>query len=294
MQRSKRGFTLIELLVVIGIIGILIGLLLPAVQAARELARKMSCQNNLKQLTLAMHAYHDSLGAFPLNSTFGEELGPTVRTRSWMQGVLPYIEKQPLHQQIGTGLILQPNRPQAEIPVESFRCPSDVSAETMDERADAPTSWNLALTSYKSCGGNNWDHGQFRRASTTGRFAGKFDGMAFGNGLICAGRGPVLSTRIRDVRDGLSSTFAVGETSASWTRWSWWFHSNSAAGNCAVPLNYAKQLNNPHRWEDNCGFMSHHPGGAIFSMADGSVRFQSETIDLNVYHAHASIDGGET
>jgi len=289
----RRGFTLIELLVAIAIIAILIALLLPAVQAAREAARRMQCKNHLKQLCLAMHNYHDVHGTMPLNTSFNASLGPEYPTRSWIQGILPFVDQTALYDQIEHSAPLQENREVAEHVLPLLHCPSDSNPGRLGNRADVPSDWEMGLTNYKSCGGDNWGWGVFQRASQSGRFAGKLDGMAWGNGLICAGRAWPITTRFSNVRDGTSNTFALGETVIDMTRWSWWFHSNSVAATCAVPLNYGLLLQDENNWELNNGFMSQHPGGGQFAMVDGSVRMISGAIDLETYYALGTIAGGE-
>jgi prepilin-type processing-associated H-X9-DG protein len=163
----------------------------------------------------------------------------------------------------------------------------------MSGRADAPTSWELAVTNYHACAGSNWAWGDFIISSSTGRFAGSFDGLSEGNGFLCAGRGVPISTRDRDIADGTSNTLAVGEIVADWTIWNWWFHSNSAASTCAIPLNHAATLQNPFRWQNNLGFASRHIGGGNFLLVDGSVRFVSNSVDVELYRNLATIAGGE-
>lgn len=295
-RRSRRAFTLIELLAVIGIVSILIALILPAVQAAREAARRAQCSNQLKQLTLAIQLYHDSYSVFPLNSSFDAELvadSPEYFCRSWLQGVLPYIEQESLASTIQQGGTVTTNRNVAEKEVTLFLCPSDSNSGRENNRADAPADWVLGLTNYKSCGGNNWAWGPYAYAPTSGLFANNMDGQRFGNGLICHGRGKPIVTRISRVKDGLSNTFALGETVVSATRWSWWFHSNDVAATCAIPLNTGLYFGTADDWITNNGFMSQHPGGSQFAYVDGSVQRISEAIDMEVYRALASIQGGE-
>src|SRR4051812_45822194 len=119
--RPRPAFTLVELLVVIAIIGVLVALLLPAVQAAREAARRMQCSNNLRQLGLALHNYHDVNQSFPMN--YRPVLGGTY---SWMQAILPLIEQQSLYSQITVGgtVALSNNTMVANTVIKTFRCPS--------------------------------------------------------------------------------------------------------------------------------------------------------------------------
>ena len=292
----RPAFTLVELLVSIAIIGILIALVLPAVQAARAAAWRTQCRANLKQLTLALHNYHDTHGMFPINTSYTNNVGPSSHSRSWMQGILPMIEQGNLNKQIDVTLSVQGNRELAARPILLFNCPADTHAGTLDVRADVPESWVLGVTNYKACAGSNWGVGTFVHAETSGRFAGSSDGLSEGNGLICEGRHQPVLTRMADVRDGQSQTFAIGETVGGWTKWAWWYSHNAVTGTCGIPLNYVNRndLDIPiEDWSHNYGFMSRHDKGAHFGMVDGSVRFVSEKIGLAEYRALATIQGGE-
>lgn len=289
MKFRNRGISLIELLVVLGILGILMSLLLPAVQAAREAARATQCRNNLRQIGLATHNYHDLHRAFPLNTSFGLPLGPAFPSRSWMQGILPMLEQQNVAAEIKPELSVAANLPVAERSIAAYLCPSDAAQPTMDYRADVPSAWKLGVTNYKSCAGSNWQWGEY----LVGGAGAAGDGLSQGNGLICAGRSGPLVRRMGDVLDGASNTFAVGEIVPAWTRWSWWFHSNSVAATCAIPLNLPRSLLNPDDWTINLGFASRHVAGAHFLLVEGSVRFVSDGVDLNIYRAAATIHGAE-
>ena len=295
--QSKRAFTLVELLVVIAIVAILMALLLPAVQQAREAARRIQCRANLKQLGLAMHNYHDVHQMFPINTSFTHDVGPLSRTRSWLQGILPQIEQSVLSELIDPSDSIYASRLIADLSIPLFRCPSDTHDGHMNLRADVPDDWVLGVTNYKAVGGSNWGVGNFVHSEASGRFAGSTDGLNEGNGVICPGYLQPVVTRFRDITDGTSNTFAVGETVAGWTKWAWWFSFNASTGTCAIPLNYKpdgiSDEDNITDWRNNYGFMSRHTGGASFALADGSVKFISQSIDLGVYRALATIQGGE-
>ncbi|QEG01899.1 hypothetical protein Mal15_59800 [Stieleria maiorica] len=275
---------------VISVITILIGLLLPAVQAAREASRRLYCSNQLKQVGIAMQTYHITYRMFPINSNFGTPLGEDGRTRSWNQCLLSFLELASVEGLIKSEHPLADNRAAAETAVPAYLCPSGHSSVNAFNRADISPDWHCGVTTYKSCAGSNWDWGRFAREEPTGRFAGQRDGMAKGNGFLSAGRGKLVTTRTRDIRDGLSNTYCVGETLPDLTRWSWWYHSNSAAATCAIPLNFGIDLKDEDAWQENNGFMSRHPGGAHFLLCDGSVRFDSSSIAADVYYASATID----
>jgi prepilin-type N-terminal cleavage/methylation domain-containing protein/prepilin-type processing-associated H-X9-DG protein len=296
MSRRNHGFTLIELLVAMAIIGILIALILPAVQAAREAARRTQCQNHLKQLGLAIHSYHDLHGRFPINYGNGPYNG-TNTGASWMAMVLPQLEQLPLYERLRFGQAAdQPdNRAVAETVVPTFVCPSaGVGTGIMDNRRNAVGP--RAVTCYKACLGSNWNWGTFSPVTTVaGRNAGQTDGLEYCTGLICRG-GDIapFSSRQADILDGATQTFAIGEAVPEWCWHSWWYWFNASTATCAVPLNYFHQPEtNLGDWFHNYAFASRHTGGAHFCHVDGHVRFVSEQIDLKLYRALATIQGRE-
>jgi prepilin-type N-terminal cleavage/methylation domain-containing protein len=207
-QSRKRGFTLIELLVVIAIIAVLIALLLPAVQQAREAARRTQCKNNMKQLGLAMFNYHDTFNVFPMSSLAAG--GPGGQRQSAFVQMLPYIDQAPLWNLgqsggvtasvNGTGNYYNNNWvpwdgnhrvPTAKIP--AFLCPSD---------GDSTVQLPLQGTNYGTCRGDTvWDH--------TPQWNG--NGGRGLRGMFVGGNGPSGTHATRDVTDGLSNTIAMGE-----------------------------------------------------------------------------------
>jgi prepilin-type N-terminal cleavage/methylation domain-containing protein/prepilin-type processing-associated H-X9-DG protein len=204
---NARAFTLIELLVVIAIIAVLIGLLLPAVQKVREAANRMQCQNNLKQIGLAIHSYHDALGGFPTNFETGTN-DATNNAWSFLAKLLPYIEQDNLYRQanIPTNSFLQ-SAPQVQLQIKTFLCPSDpVSNQgpiTTDDDVGVPSglpaaqnpfnvpptsgadlasglgnSWlSVGVTNYKGCGGDNWGQASW------GVYSGPVTGNPFGGNI---------------------------------------------------------------------------------------------------------------
>jgi prepilin-type N-terminal cleavage/methylation domain-containing protein len=322
--RRRPAFTLVELLVVIAIIGILVGLLLPAVQAAREAARRMQCSNNVKQIGIAFHNYHDTTRCFPINYAMRglngfPNTGPGIANsgRSWLQMILPYIEQGPLYNNIDFTVGLQPktsapttpvgrNRLVAQTVIATFLCPSDDSNDggKLPSRSDlnettAPADvW--AVTCYIACAGSNWNAGVFAWTNSGatgvgGKNSGQSDGLNYGNGVICSNQTNVNSpTRMRDVTDGTSNTFIVGEAMPGWSQWNWWYNPNAVTATCAIPLNRVlKVAKNIGDWPNNYAFASRHVGGGQFAMGDGSVRFVSDNIDTISYRAFATISSGE-
>lgn len=314
MKRSRRAFTLIELLVVIAIIAILIALLLPAVQQAREAARRTECKNKMKQIGLALHNYHDTYNVFPMSYSIDGVFSVTGRGRSWMIGILPYIELANLyatHDQnapiapAATSPIPTPYTPNTVVAmtvVPAFLCPSDPSSSTgkLTGRSNL-TGDAFGVNNYKAVAGNNWAwssaNGNFIYTHPTGRNSGSNNGLDAGNGWMCRnnrGTGPFI-TKMRDITDGTSNTLFVGEALPGRCSHSTWYFFNHTTATCAIPLNYyQKNLTIPASdWPTNYSFASQHVGGGQFLMGDGAVKFVSENIDLTLYRNAATISGGE-
>ncbi|ADB16103.1 protein of unknown function DUF1559 [Pirellula staleyi DSM 6068] len=292
---NRRAFTLVELLVVIAIIGVLVALLLPAVQAAREAARRMSCSNNLKQLGIAMHNYHDTLGTFPSGwiSTNGA---------GWSALILPQIEQTNLYNSLdfnatNSWSATGPNRTACETLIAGYRCPSMAAATKEDFNGIAgrvPASYRGVASSTADCD----DPG----GSISGRHmeSADLEGILFGNSGV----------RFGDITDGTTNTFMIGE---SWHDSAFNQDNNSAdfwyigspqiknnqteysefVGSTAVPMNSRKIATTNGHYKE-LSYTSYHPGGAMFCLADGSVRFVSYTINLATYKALGSRNGGET
>ncbi len=318
MSRShaRAGFTLIELLVVIAIIAILIALLLPAVQQAREAARRSQCKNNLKQLGLALHNYHDTHQVFPVNygaSDYEED----SRGRSWMLFILPYIDRLPLYEDVdpNLGWAEGGNLAVAQNVVATFLCPSDPGNPG---RRNNRSVWNsggdallnatteFATNNYKAVAGSNWGEAStpggpvdllgsaFNASMPAGRSANSKDGMDQGNGIICRGINVPLPTRMRDIVDGTSTTFAVGEALPEFCSFTAWAYFYGSWATMAIPLNHTINNSVPAwEYENNISFASRHDGGAHFCLADGSARFVSENIAVDLYRALGTISSGE-
>ncbi len=319
-KKSCWGFTLVELLVVIAIIGILVALLLPAVQAAREAARRMQCGNNLKQYGLALHNYHDVYKSFPIGGIGGWS-GTDRYHLSWQARVLPFMEQASIFNAIdfskrNAADILVGGKPLLTIGPSYARCPSDVSLVLRPRGADgvAPLTGNqprfngsytgsLGSQSTPSASGacNVWQ--QFQEPLAAGnRSHGDCPSKENLSGMFCRGLwGAAVATELKDVLDGTSNTIFVGEVLAncqSHAEWGFWHYDglNNAHASTLCPINNfttcagasVGQITHPActrnvQWNFAWGFKSYHPGGAQFALVDGSVTFIGSTIDHRTY-----------
>ena len=296
MRSHHRAFTLIELLVVMAIIGLLVALLLPAVQAAREAARRVLCKSNLKQIGLALHNYHDVHLMFPINYGTGA-YNESDRGASWLVRVLPFVEQSALYSTLKFGVALTDpaNDAAAKTVVTAFLCPTDAHGNgVMPNRRGSTVP--RAITNYKACLGGNWEWGPFSpRTSISGRNANETNGLELCNGFLCRGGDrPPFTTTMADIQDGTSTTFAVGEAVPEWTWHTWWYFFNASTATCAVPLNHWRKTESSLAdWFENYSFASRHTGGGHFLLVDGSVRFVSENVAETVYRHAATIQSSD-
>ncbi|MBA4191791.1 MAG: hypothetical protein C0467_27750 [Planctomycetaceae bacterium] len=295
----RIAFTLIELLVVIAIIAVLIGLLLPAVQKVRAAAARTKCSNNLKQIALAVHGYHDAKNRFPENTLAGAggPYGPQTKAWSWLARILPYTEQNSLYQQTSDlARTLYDAQNVVVTPVKLFLCPSDTAGSPRSDAADLGV-WNppfidAAPTNYKGVSGANWGWGDPKWKNLG--VNGSWDGLNQGDGVFYrvdwqAPKG------FQAISDGTSNTFLIGESLPDFTHWFAWAYANSSSATCAIPPNVPFPPDDDYawNWEYSTTFRSRHSGGLNFALADGSVRFIADNVDLKTYRALATIRGGE-
>jgi len=303
----RKAFTLVELLVVIAIIGILIALLLPAVQAAREAARRSQCSNNLKQIGLALHNYADVNRRFPLgNSHFTFEWDGTTpsphRHGSVFVALLPYMEQQSLHSAcVFKGdtdflSVLPDGQPVYSTWIDTLLCPSGIGRTYNPRNGDSVTgSQNRALSSYSPCQGNQYFSSCNYHGNAYGTGPANHGDTYDGNQISGVFAHMAWGASFADITDGTSNTLAMGEIrpECSWHGSGGWMYFNSLWFATTCPINYCNCPNTinyatcdckaPGGWVCDMGFKSPHPGGAGFLHADGSTRFISETIDYEMY-----------
>ncbi len=304
-RRRPGGFTLVELLVVITIIGILIALLLPAVQAAREAARRMQCSNNLKQLGLGLHTYHTSHGLFPPGCNYPGTSGLSTRTdylQNWVITILPFLEQQALYDSFDlTVPISDPaNRVPRGMDLSVMLCPSDTGQQTKFNRADE---------------GDNWARGNYGANASLGHLAGPTSSswtLDWKRGVM----GCNASIGIKAILDGTTNTILLGEMriglAAVDRRGVWamgapsssvmWAHASDdfVGPNCCkggadniLGCDEIQSAVGIDRLRAECmgccghctnsqgGPRSRHTDGIQVCMADGSVRFIGDYIEQN-------------
>ncbi len=324
MCRRRTGFTLIELLVVIAIIAVLIALLLPAVQQARESARRVQCRNNLKQLGLALHNYHDTHRVLPASHlrVFPQVGNPTPAV-SWDCLILPYLDQSPLYSSINFVTVYDPliswtgqNKPALETPLPAFRCPStnDLARNTVSATINGTAvTWSQILTSYgANASGIVGSPTPAVGSSPAGRPTESqqhLDDACCLDGRYNGVMSLQSSVSLSNVIDGNSNTVAVAE----WTRggagtrttnvYDHYAIGNPNAqdesarfnGSFGMPLNYQPIAGVAQASQQNkASFSSFHSGGVHGLLLDGSVRFFSDNIDLGTQRGLGTRNSGDT
>jgi prepilin-type N-terminal cleavage/methylation domain-containing protein len=316
---KNRGFTLVELLVVIAIIGVLVALLLPAVQAAREAARRTDCQNRARQITLACQNYHDARLRFP--SASGRTTTGFNTMLSWVAQILPYVEMKGVHDLVDQNHHWDdPQNDRAEkTPLPSFRCPSQEAIEPTytDPIGGSGTEElsNLRIHYHGNMGAKvNCPNGSTTYPDKTYVTVGNCGngGANVINGLIVPPTDgpPVVDNKVslKNVPDGSSNTILIGELSWDSGAQRVWLVASASrtyhnsydytSKNVRWPLNTAWRAlqNQPASGYDNndMSFGSRHPGGCHIGMGDGSVHFISQDIEITTLKALASRDSEET
>lgn len=297
-----EGFTLVELLVVIAIIGILIALLLPAVQAAREAARRSQCTNNLKQIGLAIHNYHGVHSCLPYSTGYS---GDWTKVRGvWMAFILPFIERQTHYDlfRFDKSLTDPLNKTAVITPVSTYVCPSDpVGGSPILTDRSAQLNPNPAMGTWYagSIGPTIMGQSPFcdqPKTSQTSPDSYCSQGWNFGYDGSSTGMFGRCSKPISFAMttDGLSNTIMAGETLPGDCWWMGAFNPNLSISGTSIPINIMESNNGQEvNWYRVCGFKSRHPGGANFLLGDGSVRFFAATIDYRLFNNLGTRAGGE-
>lgn len=327
---SRNAFTLVELLVVIAIIGVLIALLLPAVQQAREAARRMSCSNHLKQLGLATHNYHDTYGKMVYGADPQSATGPRRRGASWITRLLPFLEQTAIANQYvyaGDSTMQEGPSPNADlingVVIGGLNCPSSPLPTQKEQGTNANGTVEVQLGNYVGVNGSYIQGGTIDTVSTFGNACDAYYGNTVANGAItfitppgdnqetfCAVRAGQIG--FKDMVDGTSNTLMIGEQSdyqfgldgvkedrrsSSYLGgiWSGGAGATTWTQNLTTvryPIGAFGGDYNTAAYQHNLAFTSAHPGGMLGAMVDGSVQFVPETIDFAILTGLADRQDG--
>lgn len=289
---KRDAFTLVELLAVIAIIGILIGLLFPAIQAVRESARRTQCSNRLRQISLGLHNFHSTHRHLPSGIRSSDH--ETQPSLSWLAILLPYVEQQNIWEESNRLLAANPNPFANNIhrhPIKSYACPSDPSAGKVHWTHENRL---VATTNFLGVNGTNWQNE---------------DGVFYLES----------QTRFSEISDGLAYTLMIGERPPSSDFWyGWWYAGAGQLGTGSVDsvlginetkaptvdgeITYLEQCSNgPHHFKrgssnqqcDAFHFWSHHPNGGHFALCDGSTQFMNYSLSNVILSAMATRAGSE-
>ncbi len=318
--RPRPGFTLIELLVVIAIIAILIALLLPAVQQAREAARRSQCRNNLKQMGLALHNYHDAFQRFPAAYLLNPVALHSEPSYGWGTSILPYLDQSPLYQKLDPGkrtlrqIASGPDADAAllQTALSVFVCPSDITGKTNRNRFWGSAFWSPPMNPKIGVDASTPSNG----VGTSNYLVIMGPGGA-GSAMLTTSSGSYVNPdlrgtfwansfrRMRDVTDGLSNTLIIGERDGgkygdgtlNFLAGAWvGLGQGTTRGQVyQVMISGLYGINNDvltNAWEQGCS--SQHAGGAQFVLGDGAVIFLSENISLTTFARLSQRDDGLT
>ncbi len=315
LRPRRSAFTLVELLVVIAIIGVLVALLLPAVQAAREAARRMQCSNNTKQIALALHGYHGDHGSFPPG--YGMfRTGTTINSEwPWVPRIFPYVEQQALSDLIDWGVHIGStslNPPLDQVTraqISSFLCPSDPSALVpFDHSVVARTYGRISYA-------GNFGQGPMgqpisidltevplRMEGIFGRFKGaSFKHITDGSSntllvseLISGGPTTIRTTHCYDEGPVFMQNYTPNDPTPDLTRWCDPEDANQGASPCAPGPGLGGGIMGSQFDMIIHTSRSLHPGGVTVALCDGSVRFIGDSISIEVWQALGTPAGGET
>ena len=296
----KRGFTIVELLVSIAIISILMALLLPAVQQAREAARRIQCRSNLKQIGIALHTYHDVHRVLPVNS--GNDVIPGQRPwqpghhrkGTCLVGLLPYLEQSSLYNRLGfsSDVVDQFNSSDlGTLRIAVFSCPSDSN----DGVIKAPTNYVPSVGSQVAISQDGVCDAWFLESNPFGHadvpHAGTLD-LSRVSGLFARHSS---SCRMADITDGTSNTIAFGEIRTGCNNKiaeAGWYDPQSMFFMTSIPINFdscvqesaaAAKCKSWEVYDGAYGFKSWHHGGAQLLLCDGSVQFLSENVEYHTF-----------
>jgi prepilin-type N-terminal cleavage/methylation domain-containing protein/prepilin-type processing-associated H-X9-DG protein len=302
----RRGFTLIELLVTIAIIGVLVALMLPAVQQVREAARRTQCKNNMRQIGLALHNYHDAMRTFPPGVIVRDpelEWWNSHPGWGWAAQILSQVDQAPVYNKINFGVSISDaqNSSACIVPLPVYVCPADPAPTTFTAKGNGqwgtPSGPICDVASANYVGVSCTEQSDLSNWATTGKWI--YDGVLFPNSRI----------RMNDITDGTSSTFLVSERShrdgpVTWTGAVPGATVSPTAsatpnvwdGDSAMTLSFVGDATKPGQagnvWT-SAGHTSNHGVGAHFLFCDGHIQFLSPSIDFRVLTALATRNGGE-